>query len=172
METQHQNQVSHLTSTYHFQKNVALHPKSGIYHGEFLLWCKINAQDRQVTETFMTRLAMREGPFIWLHACTNFAFTMLGSTAPIMGLLQYKKCDCEEKARLLIMQTSQGSSWTFRWHGSLGPLDPLGKPLDSWHVGPSWLFWHLCNLDLLTIWTSLGLLAIWISWRSPWILDI
>ena len=135
-----------------------LHPELGIYHGEFLLWCNINAQDRQVTKTFMTCLAMREGPFLWLHACTNFAFTMLGSTTPIIGLLQYKKCDCKEKARLLIMWTSRGSSWTLGQLGSLGPLDPLVEPLDSWHLGPSWLFWHLGNSNLLTIWTS------WASW--------
>ena len=68
VETQHQNQVSlwpwHLTWSYHFQKKLALHPCLGIYHGEFLLWCKIDAQDWQVTETFMicpTKLAFTIG---------------------------------------------------------------------------------------------------------------
>ena len=92
VETQHQNKVSlcscYLTCTYHFQKILALHPCSGIYHSEFLLWCKINAQDWQVTETFMTCLTMREGPFLWLHACTKFAPTTLGSSPPTEGLLQ------------------------------------------------------------------------------------
>ena len=52
-------------------------------HGEFLLWCKINAQDWQVTKTFMTCSIMQEGPIFWSHACTRFAFTTLGSPAPM-----------------------------------------------------------------------------------------
>ena len=101
VETKHQNQVSlcswYLTCTYHFLKNLTLHLCSGTYYGEFLLWCKINAQDWQVIKNFMICSTMWEGPFLWLHACTKFAFTTLSSSAPIMGLLQYKKCDCEEK---------------------------------------------------------------------------
>ena len=75
----------------------------------------------------------------WLHACTIFAFTTLGSSAPIVGLLQYREMQLRGKAQLLTMWTSRGSSWTF---GSLGNLD---------------------NIDLLDI---------WISWGSPWTLDI
>ena len=66
VETQNQNQVSlfscYLTCTCHFQENLALHPCSGIYCGEFLLWCEINAQNWQVTETFMICLTMWDKP--------------------------------------------------------------------------------------------------------------
>ena len=59
----------------------------------------------------------------------DLVFTMLGSLAPIMGLLQ--EMQLRERTQLLIMWTSRGSSWTLGHHGSFGPLDLLGEPLDS-----------------------------------------
>ena len=138
----------------HFQKNLALHPCLGIYHGEFLLWCKIKAQDRQVIETFMTCLTKWEGPFLWLQACTKFAFTTLGSSAIIMGLLQYKKCNYEEKL---------GFRWCGPFEGALGHFGSLGGALGFLTSRTFWLFRYLGNSNPLVI---------WISWRSPWILDI
>ena len=116
------------TCSYHFQKKIkALHPWSGIYHGEFLLWCKINAWDWQATETFMMCSTMREGPFFWIYSCTRFAFIMLGSSAPMMGLLQCKKCNCEEKLGF--------------WYCWL-PREPLGHLdlLVTWIAWISWTF--------------------------------
>ena len=164
VETQHQNHVSlfpyYLTCTYHFQKNLALHPCLGIYHGEFLLWCKINAQDRQVIETFIMCLTMQEGLFLWLQACTKFAFTTLGSSALIIGLLQYKKCNCEEKL---------GFWWCGPLGKALGHLDLLiawiSRTFGSFRGALGfltsrtfWLFRHLGNLNPLAIWT------LWAFW--------
>jgi len=35
--------LAYLKCTYHF-RNIGLNPWSGIYYGEFLYWCRINAQ--------------------------------------------------------------------------------------------------------------------------------
>jgi len=53
---------------------------------------------------------------------------MLSSMASTMGLLQYKEMQLREKAWLLTMWTSWGSSWTLR---SLSNLDSMDL-LDLW----------------------------------------
>ena len=55
---------------------------------------------------------------------------MLGSSTPLMGLLQYKEMQLRGKARLLILWTSWGSIWTI---GSLGNLDSIDL-LDLWII--------------------------------------
>ena len=139
-------------------EKLVFHPWSGVYHSEFLLWCKINAQDWQVTETFMTCLTMREGLILWFHACTKFAFYNDGFIDSNDGPFTIQEMWLRGKARFLIMLTSWGSSWT---------LDLLV----IWTVWISWTFGSLegaigflssrtfANLDPLPIWTA------WIFWQ-------
>ena len=80
---------------------------------------------------------------------------MLGSSAPIMGLLQ--EMQLRERTLLLIMWTSQGISWT---------LESLGN-LDSMDLLDLWIFWGspwiLSNRFLDLPWENSGLM---ISWDS------
>ena len=130
------------------QKILALHPWPGIYHGEFLLWCEINAQDWQVTKTFMTCLVMRDRPSF------DYMFVQYSLLQRRVHQLQWwvfyntRKCNYEEKL----------SFWQCRLlREALGPLDLLGEPLDSWHLEPLailkfWQFGSLGNLDLGPSW--------------------
>ena len=133
----------------------------------------------------MICLVMREGPFFWLHACTRFAFTTLGSLAPTVGLLQYREMQLWGKAQLLTMWTTQGSSWTLRSLGNLDIMDLLDLWI-SWRAlgfltsTTFWKFWHLGNLgsmDLLVIWISLRTLVskqsfLDLPWENSWTYDI
>ena len=112
-------------------------------------------------------LIMREGPFLWYHACTKFVFIMLGSSASMIGLLQCKKFNCEEKLGF----------WYCRLLGeALGHLDPLvtwiawiywtfgslGGALGFLTSRTFWQFWHLGNLGIMGPIGPLDLFAIWI----------
>ena len=72
-------------------------------------------------------------PFL-ITCLYNICFYNIGFIESNNGPFKIQEMQLLGKARLLIMWTSQESSWTLGFLGdldSLGPLDPLGELLDS-----------------------------------------